>query len=84
MTCSCSPDHIGFINNFQGAVTQYFLPYYCLQQWGMNQVWISVIFAVSGGISIGGAIVGSKMSRRVYERTILTVWQMGNTVTIGT
>ena len=50
----------------------------------MNQVWISVIFAVSGGISIGGAIVGSKMSRRVYERTILTVWQMGNTVTIGT
>jgi hypothetical protein len=30
--------HIAFINNFQGAVTQYFLPVFCRQKWGFDQV----------------------------------------------
>jgi len=111
--------HVGFINNFQGAVLSYFLPYYCLQQWGLgqvshqapraasapaqtancklpqgtaqspdharrcSQVEISYIFAINGGFAFLGAVAGSKMSKIKWERTILAVFQTGNTVTIG-
>lgn len=64
-------------------MTQYFLPYYCLQQWGMGQVGVSYIFAVSGFVSIFGALLGGRLSKRWYERTILGVFQIANSVTIG-
>ena len=50
----------------EGAVTQYFLPYYCLQQWGMGQVGVSYIFAISGFVSIFGALLGGRLSKCWY------------------
>lgn len=67
----------------EGSVTQYFLPYYCLQQWGMGQVGVSYIFAISGFVSIFGALLGGRLSKRWYERKILGVFQICNSVTIG-
>eukprot|EP01043_Picozoa_sp_COSAG02_P084072 COSAG02_NODE_21970_length_745_cov_0.818916_2_plen_168_part_01 len=49
----------------------------------MGQVGVSYIFAVSGFVSIFGALLGGRLSKRWYERTILGVFQVANSITIG-
>ena len=75
--------HIGFANNWILAVSQYFLPFFCLQQFGFDQVRVSLIFSVYGAGAFCGSFGASRCSRRYWERTLFTLFQLANTITIG-
>jgi hypothetical protein len=44
---------------------------------------ISYIFALNGAVATAAALFSARWSRRVWERTILLTFQIGNTLTIG-
>lgn len=75
--------YIGFTNNFALAVLQYFLPIYCLENYGFGQVQTANVFSVYGGVAAVTAFAAAKLSPRFYERTILITGELVQTVCIA-
>ena len=59
--------YIGFTNNFALAILQYFLPVYCLEQYGYGQVDTANIFSVYGAVAAATSFTAAKLSPRFCE-----------------
>ena len=59
--------YIGFTNNFALAILQYFLPIYCLEQYGYGQVDTANIFSVYGAVAAATSFTAAKLSPRFCE-----------------